>query len=104
MEQQNISPELQKAAEEYATTVRSFGFARATKDFIAGALWQRNSVWHNASEEPFGQVEESKEYIVLYATIPHFAYGANKTHIHDWNKVIKWCCLSDILPTTNKDN
>lgn len=63
--------------------------------FIAGAKWQRNSVWHNANEKP------RNDKNILIWRIDHFFqilfgefdYESNK------NVIDTWCYLSDILPT-----
>ena len=62
--------------------------------FKAGANWHRESIWHDASEEP-----DIDERIVIYdygliisTTRRNVLYGCKK-----WNPE-KWCYLSDILP------
>lgn len=68
-----IDDKLQNAARDYANNVASSLYSM--EDFIAGAQWQRNHVWHDISEKP----TEAKSTLMID------------------NKY--WCYLEDIIPT-----
>ena len=99
---QKIDERLQKAAEEYVKlyTVQAESYEACAekedvgKSFIAGAQWQRNSVWHEASEKP-----ERGKYILIRDGI----HGACTTGYWDLDFIFlgkddKWCYISDIIP------
>lgn len=86
--------QLQQAAKEYAATKHHDKQLQeiVSWDFVAGANWQRNSVWHDASEEP----KELKKILIInnlgeaMVTVP--------CYIDDWSNYEKWAYLSDLLP------
>lgn len=60
--------------------------------YIAGAKYQRNSVWHDANEKP-----ETMNSVILLRNA-----GVDCTMYLDntyWDDVNQWCYLKDIIPT-----
>lgn len=75
------------------------------KAFKAGAEWQRNHVWHDATEKPDGK----RRYLVE-------THLGKRTHHSVWTKaftpeekveddgfLVRWAYLEDILPLPNEE-
>ena len=73
--------------------------------FMAGAEWQRNHVWHDATEKPDGK----RRYLVE-------THLGKRTHHSVWTKaftpeekveddgfLVRWAYLEDILPLPCKE-
>lgn len=58
-----------------------------------GALWQRNSVWHDVSEKP----QNNKECLVK--TYPNDAYMVMTSNSEHFRLVKMWAYIDDLLPT-----
>lgn len=95
---------LQQAAHKAVTTNDWIGCKEGTITkwgmnlFVKGANWQRNHVWHNASEEP----EHEREILLLCVdgtTFKGFYEGGDlDTAIDIICNGEKWAYLSDLLP------
>lgn len=95
---------LEQAADKYTldTCDSVESFPDLKQGFIAGANWQRNSVWHDASKEP-----KEGEQIIIYCD-DNYAnagfYDSNYKVVDygegdvRWDEVQKWAYLSDLLP------
>jgi len=104
--EQKVDERLQKAAEYYAEHYSS-NKDTALSAYIVGAQWQRNFVWHDASEE----LPVPHRRVLLYTkegTITQGRHDGGSWVLDMWvpkfPKILKWCYLSDILPSeTTKD-
>ena len=83
--------------------------------FEAGADWQRNSVWHDVSEEP----KEEKDLLLIFTcqdgrksySIGLYSSHANNVWVSEgrnfhWKKLSmysKWAYIDDLLPTKNEE-
>lgn len=95
--------DIKRAAYKYAGDVnrnRKSGIEPySVVDFMEGAKWRINSVWHDATEKP------TKKKIIIVVTDDgymlqiSFIIGAD-----DWDKFVnegciaKWCYKEDLLP------
>ena len=120
--EQKIDERLQKAAEDYIehtprydieyeleegndpSEIDCFTIDETIDAFKAGARWQHNSVWHDASEEPKEDVEilvvfNGKWAYVLFYHKHDKRFYDNGKPMSFLHKIDKWCYVSDILPT-----
>ena len=92
---------LQQTANEFADKFSKRMGVAAYAGYVAGADWQRNHVWHNASEEP----EHEREILLLCVdgtTVKGFYEGDyfdTAIDIIDYGE--KWAYLSDLLPKSD---
>lgn len=105
--------QIEKAALEYAEKIPQSDERReySREDFIAGAHWRINSVWHDASEKP----EANKRVLVCFENVigeyVYYRIRAFKPKIlKNWNmgnfsldKVLYWCYLDDLLPERKEE-
>lgn len=109
--EEHVSKELEEAAEECLrytplfdikyeidegndpTEIDCYTMDSALDMFKAGAQWQRNNVWHEASEMP--QAEKIALMINIYGG--YMINHAINTALY-WNKVDKWAYIDDLLP------
>lgn len=99
-----MKDDIKKAAAEYANEAcrplwRTGNEQVCMADFIEGAKWRINSVWHDANEIP----KKNDSYIVVYNR-----FGIKTdfwSHYRGWekyrraDKVKKWAYIEDLLPT-----
>lgn len=91
-----------KAAKEYADRINMIYGSKENiiEDFIAGARWRIDSVWHEASEKPGKDLvlfECRREYGKTYTV----SFGENYELL---NKVlIRWAYVADLLPCGKED-
>lgn len=100
--------DIKKAAEEYVKEacrpLWRAGYEQVCMaDFMEGAEWRINSVWHDAKEEP-----KYDEYF-LYENVVH-AYHVDgiyhsedepfvwDDYVKDWG-LIRWAYIKDLIPT-----
>ena len=75
------------------------------KAFKAGAEWQRNHVWHDATEKPDGK----RRYLVethLGKRTHHSVWTkafTPKEKVEDDDVIVRWAYLEDILPLPNEE-
>ena len=75
------------------------------KAFKAGAEWQRNHVWHDATEKPDGK----RRYLVethLGKRTHHSVWTkafTPKEKVEDNDFIVRWAYLEDILPLPCKE-
>lgn len=62
-------------------------------DFMEGAEWRINSLWHNSTEKP----QPGKLLVVktIYGEYDLCYYGAYAL----WNTVMTWAYMKDLIPT-----
>lgn len=62
-------------------------------DFLEGAEWRINSLWHNSTEKP----QPGKLLVVktIYGEYDLCYYGAYAL----WNTVMTWAYMKDLIPT-----
>lgn len=65
-------------------------------EFKTGAQWQRNHVWHDASEDP------DETSLILLALKDGSFIVADENTPYLVTLVDKWCYISDILPTKSE--
>lgn len=96
--------DIKKAATEYANEAcrslwRTGKEQVCMVDFIEGAKWRINSVWHDATEKP------TKKKIIIVVT--DYGYMLQISFIigaDDWDEFVnegciaKWCYKEDLLP------
>ena len=77
----------------------------AEKAFANGVEWFKETIWHDAKEEP----EEHKFITTQWLHEGEICYEADRTQPKvDWqnhvaeNNIIKWCYVEDILPEGSK--
>lgn len=98
MEQQLI----EKAALEHAGGIPQSDERKeySREDFIAGANWRINSVWHGASEKPNGM------FVILIdfgTEISPEEFGLGLT-AEDLNGAKRWAYVSDLLPERKEES
>ena len=90
--------QIEKEAMEYAERIPQSDERReySREDFIAGAQWRINSVWHDASEKP------DKNQLVLFECRKTYGrgYSVNFGENYDLmkNVVLRWAYVIDLLP------
>lgn len=98
MKRENI----EKAATSYANDVCKGSHHRCGMkqycmvDFIEGAEWRINSVWHDANEQP----DRGKDIIVMYSNKSCRVFLPNGIwdNLIKVDKFIKWAYIDDLLP------
>jgi len=105
--------QIEKEAMEYAERIPQSDERReySREDFIAGAQWRINSVWHKPEEKPEANTRvlvclETKINKLVYLRIRAF-----KPHvIKNWNtgnssmdNVLQWAYLDDLLPERKEE-
>ena len=90
--------DIKKAAEEYAKEAcrplwRAGNEQVCMLDFMEGAKWRINTVWHNSTEKPV----PGKLLLVntIYGEYDLCYYG-----VYVWNTVMTWVCMKDLIPNT----
>lgn len=70
--------------------------------FKDGVEWLKQSIWHDASEEP---TEDTSLFLQHRKYFNEIDYEIDTPlSLHDWdayvedNKIVKWCYIEDILP------
>ena len=95
--------QIEKAAMEYAERIPQSDERReySREDFIAGAQWRINSVWHDASEKP------DKNQLVVFECRKTYGrgYSVNFGENYDLmkNVVLKWAYVIDLLPERKEE-
>lgn len=92
--------DIKKAAEEYAHEAcrpiwRSGKEQVCMVDFIEGAKWRINSVWHNSTEKPV------PGKLLLVNTI-YGEYDLCYYEVYVWNTVMTWVYMKDLIPNTEE--
>lgn len=95
-----IKEDIKKAAEEYAKEAcrplwRAGNEQVCMADFMEGAEWRINSVWHDSTEKPM----PGKLLLVntLYGGYDLCYYGE-----YVWNTVMTWAYVKDLIPNTEE--
>lgn len=90
--------DIKKAAEEYAKEAcrplwRAGNEQVCMADFMEGAKWRINTVWHNSTEKPV----PGKLLLVntIYGEYDLCYYG-----VYVWNTVMTWVYMKDLIPNT----
>lgn len=90
--------DIKKAAEEYAKEAcrplwRAGNEQVCMLDFMEGAKWRINTVWHNSTEKPV----PGKLLLVntIYGEYDLCYYG-----VYVWNTVMNWVYMKDLIPNT----
>ena len=98
--------QIEKEAMEYAERIPQSDERReySREDFIAGAQWRINSVWHVTFEMP----ERGRDFLYESARgwfgINNTAKMAREVHPENWDRfvegfdVIRWVYIDDLLP------
>lgn len=92
--------DIKKAAEEYAHEAcrpiwRSGKEQVCMIDFMEGAKWRINSVWHNSTEKPI------PGKLLLVNTI-YGEYDLCYYEVYVWNTVMTWVYMKDLIPNTEE--
>lgn len=98
--------DIKRAAYEYAGDInrkrKSGNDAYSVKDFMEGAEWRINSVWHNISEVP----KDGRTIVLLgkYGTM--LLYGPNMMYYKESvimdGGFLKWAYKEDLIPNTDE--
>jgi hypothetical protein len=64
-------------------------------DFMEGAKWRINTVWHNSTEKPV------PGKLLLVNTI-YGEYDLCYYEVHIWNTVMTWVYMKDLIPNTEE--
>jgi hypothetical protein len=64
-------------------------------DFIEGAKWRINTVWHNSTEKPV------PGKLLLVNTI-YGEYDLCYYEVYVWNTVMTWVYMKDLIPNTEE--
>ena len=101
--------QIEKAAMKYAERIPQSDERReySREDFIAGAQWRINSVWHNSNEEP----EERKEILVEYRFMTSDGEIEVRREVVEslddlsdiYCDVLNWAYLEDLLPERKEE-
>lgn len=92
---------IERAAASYADSIPQFDDRKryCREDFMAGADWRINSVWHDVEEKPNG----------MFVIIIDFGdevgaeeYGLGVT-ADDLNGAKRWAYVSDLLPERKEE-
>lgn len=92
--------DIKKAASEYANEAcrslwRTGKEQVCMVDFIEGAEWRINSVWHNFTEKPV------PGKLLLVNTI-YGEYDLCYYEVYVWNTVMTWVYMKDLIPNTEE--
>lgn len=92
--------DIKKAATEYANEAcrplwRTGKEQVCMVDFIEGAKWRINSVWHNSTEKPV------PGKLLLVNTI-YGEYDLCYYEVYVWNTVMTWVYMKDLIPNTEE--
>ena len=92
--------DIKKAAEEYAKEAcrpiwRSGKEQVCMIDFMEGAKWRINTVWHNSTEKPV------PGKLLLVNTI-YGEYDFCYYEVYVWNTVMTWVYMKDLIPNTEE--
>lgn len=92
--------DIKKAASEYANEAcrpiwRSGKEQVCMMDFMEGAKWRINTVWHNSTEKPV------PGKLLLVNTI-YGEYDLCYYEVHIWNTVMTWVYMKDLIPNTEE--
>lgn len=92
--------DIKKAAEEYAHEAcrpiwRSGKEQVCMIDFMEGAKWRINTVWHNSTEKPV------PGKLLLVNTI-YGEYDLCYYEVYVWNTVMTWVYMKDLIPNTEE--
>lgn len=92
--------DIKKAAEEYAKEAcrpiwRSGKEQVCMIDFMEGAKWRINTVWHNSTEKPI------PGKLLLVNTI-YGEYDLCYYEVYVWNTVMTWVYMKDLIPNTEE--
>lgn len=93
--------EIGKAAVEYADSINMIYGSKENiiEDFIAGAEWRINSVWHDAKEKPNGM------FVIVIDfgdEVGEEEYGFGVT-ADDLEGAKRWAYVSDLLPERKEE-
>lgn len=93
--------DIEKAASEYVKEAcrplwRAGKEQVCMADFIEGAKWRINALWHDSSEKPI----PGKLLLVntIYGEYDLCYYGAYAL----WNTVMTWAYMKDLIPNTEE--
>ena len=98
---------IEKAAMEYAESIPQSDERKeySREDFIAGARWRINSVWHNADEEPeqldktiLVELDEIGIEGYIYDTLEAGDYKYILQCKKLYSKATRWAYIEDLLP------
>lgn len=64
-------------------------------DFMEGAKWRINTVWHNSTEKPV------PGKLLLVNTI-YGEYDLCYYEVYVWNTVMTWVYMKDLIPNTEE--
>lgn len=100
--------DIKKAAAEYAKEAcrplwRVGSEQVCMVDFIAGAKWRVNSVWHDASEIPISGKEALVKYITGDLKIKYRVdvfCGYEWKEMCHYDKLIQFAYIEDLIPNT----
>ena len=92
--------DIKKAASEYANEAcrpiwRSGKEQVCMIDFMEGAKWRINTVWHNSTEKPV------PGKLLLVNTI-YGEYDLCYYEVYVWNTVMTWVYMKDLIPNTEE--
>jgi hypothetical protein len=92
--------DIKKAASEYANEAcrslwRTGKEQLCMIDFMEGAKWRINSVWHNSTEKPI------PGKLLLVNTI-YGEYDLCYYEVYVWNTVMTWVYMKDLIPNTEE--
>ena len=93
---------LEQAAKEYVKKYKDVRFRNAGKKAVKdGAVWQRNSIWHDTTELP----NDGKRIVVIGSDDVVFSctYVGDGNYrafwgLYDLRKQKKWCYVDELLP------
>lgn len=95
--------QIEKEAMEYAERIPQSDERReySREDFIAGAQWRINAVWHNASEKP------NKNQLVLFECRKTYGKGYSVNFGENYelmkNVIVRWAYIIDLLPERKEE-
>ena len=95
--------QIEKAAMEYAERIPQSDERReySREDFIAGAQWRINSVWHDANEKP------NKNQLVLFECRKTYGKGYSVNFGENYelmkNVIVRWAYIIDLLPERKEE-
>ena len=94
---------IEQAAASYADSIPQFDDRKryCREDFIAGADWRINSVWHDASEKP------NRNQLILFECRKTYGKGYSVNFGENYelmkNVILRWAYIIDLLPDRKEE-
>lgn len=96
--------DIEKAAKEYAVDEnrnRKSGIEPySVVDFMEGAKWRINSVWHNANETP--DTDKGDLLVIVKDAFGEDVYVRQNAYYVLKYSCVKWAYIKDLIPNTEE--